>query len=51
MPSTMCVLHMEKFLSITYVTHEKMFSRLDALHMYNPIMSIELVARKLYYSH
>ena len=34
------VLHMEKYFSILCVTHDKLFGRLDALHMYTAIMSI-----------
>ena len=38
------VLHMEKWLSVACVTHEKLFSRLDELHMFIPTIWIWLVS-------
>ena len=43
MQSPTYVLHTEKFLSVPCVTHEKLVGRLDALHMYNPVMSIYII--------
>ena len=42
----MYVLQTEKYLSVPCVIHEKLFSCLDVLHMYTPIISILLILWK-----